>query len=75
MNELDVKHYLGVYQDRMKMQEEGITHPTDEIKRLTREIVKKLSVLPSDEPIVIKDGSLINSRGIVVASFPRKTKD
>jgi hypothetical protein len=73
MNNLDVEHFLSVYTDRLKMQEGGITHPTDDVKELTREIVKKLSEMPNNEPILVKNESLIDSKGNIIASLPTPT--
>lgn len=70
MSNLNVKHYLGIYQARLEMQEQGITNPPDEIKRLTREIVYKLSEMDHNEEITVKNGSLIDSNGNVIISLP-----
>ncbi|MEP3387073.1 MAG: hypothetical protein ABJO02_02740 [Reichenbachiella sp.] len=75
MSDLDVKHFLDVYRNRMKMQEAGITQPTDEVKKITRDIVEKLSAMPIDELIEIMDNSLVDSKGNVVAALPTTPKD
>lgn len=49
MEKLDVKHFLHIYQIRMRMQEEGVTNPSSEIKKFTRDLVEKLRKLPLDE--------------------------
>ena len=53
MDNLNAQHYLGIYQTRLRMQEKGITNPSEEIKALVRTIVEKLSKLPSDEIIIL----------------------
>ncbi len=35
MSKLDVKHFLGIYRIRLRMQEEGITNPEPEYKVIT----------------------------------------
>lgn len=70
MSNLNVKHYLSIYQTRLEMQEQGITNPPDEIKRITREIVYKLSEMDHNEEITVKNGSLIDSNGNVIISLP-----
>jgi len=76
MSELDVKHFLGIYQLRLKMQEEGITNPSPEYKGITRLIVDKLSKLPLDEKIILENPSKGNmtmkdSKGNIIVTFPR----
>ncbi|HYV90828.1 MAG TPA: hypothetical protein VE978_03560 [Chitinophagales bacterium] len=72
MSDLNVQHYLGIYRTRLKMQEEGITNPTQEFKEITRTIVDKLSKLPLDEKIILDDHKMKDSRGNVIAEFPFK---
>lgn len=71
MNKLDVKHILGIYQVRLKMQEDGTTNPTQEIKELTRTIVEKLSKIPVDEEIILENSVMKDIRGNVIVEFPR----
>ena len=71
MDNLNVKHYLGIYTTREKMQEEGITNPSDEIKLLTKTIVQKLSELPLNERIELENGKMTDSKGNVIVTFPR----
>ena len=70
MNNLNVKHYLGIYKLRMKMQDKGITNPSIEIKLLTKTIVEKLSQLPLTEKIKLENGKMTDSRGNVIVVFP-----
>jgi hypothetical protein len=72
MSDLDVQHFLGIYQIRLRMQEEGITNPSHEIKQLTRTIVDKLLRLPLDEKIVLEDHKMKDSKGNVIAEFPKE---
>jgi len=71
MDDLNVKHYLGIYKTRMQMQNEGITNPSDEIKLLTKTIVEKLSQLPLNEKIELENGKMTDSKGNVIVVFPR----
>lgn len=71
MGNLDVKHFLGIYQIRLRMQKEGITNPPQEIKELTQTIVDKLSLLPLDEEVTLNDHILKDARGNVIVEFPR----
>lgn len=68
--ELDVRHYLRIYQTRLEMQEEGITNPSQEIKDITRTIVDKLSKLPLDEKIILDDHKMKDSKGNIIVELP-----
>jgi hypothetical protein len=68
---MDVKHYLGIYIIRKRMQDNGITNPTDEIKLLTKTIVEKLSLMPLEEKIDIVKNSMIDSKGNIIVTFPK----
>ena len=70
MKKMDVKHFLAVYQMRLKMQQNGKTNPSPEVKDVTIKIVDKLSKLPLDEEIKINGRSLIDSKGNIIATFP-----
>ena len=67
---LDVEHYLGVYSLRKKMQEDGITNPSEEIKKFTRDFVEKLQSLPLREEIVLQDYSFYDSKGNLIIKIP-----
>ena len=54
MKKLDVQHFLGIYQIRMRMQENGITNPTDAVKQFTKDFVTKLSTMPLNEEVKIE---------------------
>jgi hypothetical protein len=73
MSDLTVQHYLGIYQTRLKMQEDGITNPTQEYKDITRTIVEKLSRLPLDEKIVLDNHVMKDSKGNIIVEFPADT--
>lgn len=75
MSKLDVKHFLGIYQIRLRMQEDGITNPTQEIKELTKTIVDKLSKLPLDEEITLDNHIMRDTRGNIIVEFPRPQDD
>jgi hypothetical protein len=66
-----VGHVLAIYQTRMRMQQEGVTNPTQEIKDLTRTIVEKLSKMPQDEKLIFDDHMMKDSKGNVIVKFPR----
>ncbi len=70
MGNLDVRHYLGIYQRRKKMQDKGVTNPSSEIKRFTREFVESLSKLPLGEEIKLKNHSFFDSKGNLIAKIP-----
>ena len=42
MINFDVKHYLDIYTIRKEMQEEGLTNPSEQIKKFTSDFVEKL---------------------------------
>ena len=71
MSDLDVKQVLGTYQIRLRMQEDGATNPVPEIKEITRTIVDKLSKLPMDEKITIRDHIMKDSNHNVIVIFPK----
>ena len=70
MGKLDVEHFLGVYQMRKWMQENGKTNPPDDIKRLTNEFVEKLSKMPLYEEVTIKGSSFLDSKGNIISTIP-----
>ena len=67
---LDVEHYLGVYSLRKRMQEEGITNPSEQIKKFTRDFVEKLESLPPKEEIVLQDNSFYDNKGNLIMKMP-----
>ena len=67
---LDVEHYLGVYSIRKRMQEDGITNPSEQIKKFTRDFVEKLERLPLKEKIVLRDYSFYDSKGNLIITIP-----
>ena len=67
---LDVEHYLGVYSLRLKMQEDGITNPSEQIKTFTRDFVEILKSLPLKEKIVIEGHSFYDSKGNLIIKIP-----
>lgn len=69
MSKLNVKHFLNIYTTRMKMQEKGLTNPTQEIKDITRTLVQKLSDMPLEEELKFEGRSLIDSSGNVIVTF------
>lgn len=70
MKELDVKHFLEIYQNRLQMQELGITNPSSQVKKFTREFVEKLSKLPLDEKIRIEKYSFFDEADNLIATIP-----
>jgi hypothetical protein len=67
---LNVEHYLNLYNIRKKMQEEGITNPSEDIKYFTRMFVEKLERLQLDEEIVLKNSSFFDSKGNLIMKIP-----
>ena len=70
MKELTVRQCLDLYTRRKDMQERGITNPSEQIKKFTREIVQKLKTLPLDEEIVLIDDSFFDSIGNLIIKLP-----
>ena len=70
MDKLDVRHFLGIYTTRKEMQEEGITNPSKEIEKFTKDFVEKLHNMPLDEEIILKDNTFFNSSGDLILRFP-----
>ena len=71
MGKLDVRHYLDIYTTRKEMQEKGITNPSEQIKKFTREFVEKLLTYSLDEEIILKDnGSFFDSKGNLIMKIP-----
>jgi len=70
MGKLDVSHYLDIYTIRKEMQEEGITNPSEEIKKFTKDFVEKLQNMPLDEEIILKDSSFLDSFGSLIMKIP-----
>jgi len=58
MEILDIKHYLGIYTTRKRMQEKGITNPSEQIKKFTKDFVEKLQAFPLDEEIILIRGQV-----------------
>jgi hypothetical protein len=70
MVKLDVRHYLDIYTTRKEMQEEGITNPSEEIKKFTKDFVEKLQNMRLDEEIILKDSSFFDSFGSLIMKIP-----
>ena len=70
MKNLDVIHYLDIYTVRKEMQEEGITNPSEQIKKFTRDFVEKLHGFPLDEEVILKDSSFFDSKGNLIMEIP-----
>ncbi len=71
MKNLDVKHYLDIYTTRKEMQEKGITQPSEQLKKFTREFVEKLQTYSLDEEIILdENGSFFDSKGKLILKIP-----
>lgn len=70
MKGLSVGHYLDIYSTRKEMQEEGITNPSEQIKKFTRDLVEKLKTLPVDEEIILSGNSFFDSKGNLILKMP-----
>jgi hypothetical protein len=68
---LDVEHYLGIYSLRKTMQEEGITNPSEQIKKFTRDFVEKPEGLPLKEKIVLQNNSFYDNTGNLIIKIPK----
>ncbi|MCB0479529.1 MAG: hypothetical protein KDC84_15285 [Crocinitomicaceae bacterium] len=71
MAKLDVQHFLGIYQLRKRMQDDGITNPGNDMKRFTREFVEKLSKMPLEEEVRIEGKSFFDSKENLIVTLPR----
>jgi len=67
---LDVEHYLRVYSLRKRMQEEGVTKPSEQMKIFTRDFVSKLESLPLKEEIVLQGNSFYDNKGNLIMKIP-----
>lgn len=72
MKNLDVKHYLDIYSLRKEMQEIGLTNPSEEIKKFTKEFVEKLENMDLDDEIILTDSSFFDSEGNLIITIPDK---
>ncbi|MBA5792946.1 hypothetical protein H1R17_06255 [Flavobacterium sp. xlx-214] len=72
MKHLTIKHFLTIYTDRLKMQEEGITNPTSEMIIFTKKIIALLSTLPEDDIVKLTEMNLIDENGTVLINFTTK---
>jgi hypothetical protein len=70
MNNLNVEHYLDIYIMRKEMQEEGITNPSEDIKKFTRELVEVLEKMPLDEEIILEENGFYDNKGNLLITFP-----
>ena len=70
MSSLDVKHYLDIYTFRKEMQEDGITKPSEQIKKFVRDFVEKLQTYPLDEKITLSNSSFYDSKGNLIMKIP-----
>lgn len=52
------------------MQEKGITNPPQEIKNFTKNFVDKLSELPLDEEIILRDSTFYDRKGNLIMKIP-----
>lgn len=73
-NYLDVAHYLGIYQIRLRMLEEEVTKPTPEGEIIIRTIVEKLSKMPLDEKIILSDRKMFDSKVTMIVDFNMLSK-
>ena len=71
---MTVSHYLGAYQIRKGMQDDGVTSPSDDIKEFTAEFVEKLSKLPLDDEIIIEGYSFFDVNKNLIAKIPVPNK-
>ncbi|MBK8801658.1 MAG: hypothetical protein IPN71_06270 [Fibrobacteres bacterium] len=70
MARLDVRHYLGIYAKRKRMQEEGVTDPSVEMILFAREFVERLKSMPLDEEIILCDHTFYDSKGALILKIP-----
>lgn len=70
MKKQDVQHFLGVYQIRKRLQDEGLSNPSEEIKKFTRDFVEKLSQMPPDKEVTIENNCFYDSSKNLIAKIP-----
>lgn len=70
MNNLNVEHYLDIYIMRKEMQEEGITNPSEDIKKFTLQLVEILEKMPLDEEIILEEIGFYDDKGNLLIKFP-----
>lgn len=70
MKGLSVRHYLSIYSTRKEMQEKGITHPGENIKKFTSDLVQKLTTLPLDEEITLDGSAFYDSKKNLILEMP-----
>ncbi|WP_459209259.1 hypothetical protein [Aquimarina rhabdastrellae] len=75
MKKFDVQHFLGLYQLRLKMQEDRITKSNDDVKQFMKDFIAKLSKMPLDEEVKIIGNSFVNSKGEIIAILPLKKNE
>lgn len=73
VSDMNVEHVLNIYKTRLKMQQDGITNPTQVFKDITKTIVEKLSKLPPDEKVIWDNHMMKDSRGNIIVVFPADT--
>ena len=52
------------------MQDEGITNPSEQIKKFTTDFVEILKNIPLEEEIILKNNSFYDSRGNLIITIP-----
>ena len=67
-------HYLSIYSTRFQMQQEGVTNPSDEVKRFTKTFVERLEALDAATLIYSVEAKgkwsfVIKSTGEVIAEL------
>ncbi len=70
MKNLDVKHYLDIYSLRKEMQEIGLTNPSEEIKKFTKDFVEKLETMDFYDEIILTDDSFLDKDGNLIIKIP-----
>jgi len=59
---MKAKEILLIMERRLHMQKEGITSPSEDIKRYTRNLVTKLTEIDGEDEIeIIRDGHILKS--------------
>lgn len=52
------------------MQEEGITNPSEDIKKFTLQLVEILEKMPLDEEIILEEIGFYDDKGNLLIKFP-----
>ncbi|WP_338814736.1 hypothetical protein V9L05_05755 [Bernardetia sp. Wsw4-3y2] len=68
-----MKHYLDIYTTRKEMQEKGITNPSEQIKKFTKDFVEILQSFSLDKKIILINNSFFDDAGNLIITIPERS--